>query len=95
MLAVAEAVAEDSGYSTLKKARSKMGGPFLFTSASSGTHTAEDLVGDGLCEAGVVFSGDAVAEEDNLVADADAGDGGDIDHGQVHGDTAYDCGLVF
>ena len=56
---------------------------------------AEDLVGDGCGEAGVVVGGDAVAEEDDLVADMDAGDGGDIDHGQIHRDAAYDrCTLA-
>ena len=51
---------------------------------------AEDLVGDGCGEAGVVVGGDAVAEDNDFVADADAGDGGDIDHGQVHRDAADD-----
>jgi len=43
---------------------------------------------------GVVVCGDAVAEDNDFVADADAGDGGDVNHGKVHRDTADDRSLA-
>ena len=55
---------------------------------------AEDLVGDGAGQAGVVVGGDAFAEEEGFVAYCRFGDGGDIDYGEVHGDAADDGGSL-
>src|ERR1700750_1720654 len=50
-------------------------------------HTTEDVVGNCPAPACVVVCGDAVAEQNDLVANA-SGEVGDVHHCEVHGDAA-------
>src|SRR5882757_10194032 len=55
-------------------------------------NAAEDFVGNGFADAGMFAGVDRFAvngaEEDHFVAGCDAGDGGDVDRGEVHGDAS-------